>query len=495
MHFVRLKGLSKTTLIALSLVSSVAGCSSADTAPNSITDKGLTNAPLPSGDDPSGASDAPNTNPPPASDAPPGSESSPPSTPPESTPPSDTPSTPPGDTPSTPPSDTPSDPPVTPPPVTPPPTDPPVTPPPVTPPSDPPVTPRITRLRGTNLVGMEGRYDYDQTNGPVADRDYAVHSNQIVDYLASKRIDSIRFLFSWEGMQSKLGGPIPAASSGNYKAYFDNYKRIVDYATSKGMTVIIEPWQASSSSGAGGARWRGNLVGGSTVTSAHFADFWSKMATIYANNPRVAIGLVNEPNNMSTMSWFGIAQDAVNAIRKAGFTGEIYVPGNGWTGAGSWNDSWYDTGSPKRSNAYGWMNARGAGKPLLDPLGKMTVEVHTYADSDAGGSSTEVLSTTTTRLRVKVVTDWAKANSLKVWVGEVGMYASASNASGNWRDFVSYLDSSSDTLIGFAWWACGKPGWWNDVGASGGGHFSITPTNNYASDTVNMTMIAGAFGN
>ena len=48
-------------------------------------------------------------------------------------------------------------------------------------------------------------------------------------------------------------------------------------------------------------------------------------------------------------------------------------------------------------------------------------------------------------------------------------------------------------VSGFAWWGCGKPGWWNDVGASGGGHFSITPTNNYASDTVNMTMIEGAF--
>ena len=28
-------------------------------------------------------------------------------------------------------------------------------------------------------------------------------------------------------------GPIPAAGSGNYKAYFDDYKRIVDYAGEK----------------------------------------------------------------------------------------------------------------------------------------------------------------------------------------------------------------------------------------------------------------------
>ena len=63
-------------------------------------------------------------------------------------------------------------------------------------------------------------------------------------------------------MQSTLYGPIPATNSGNYKAYFDNYKRIVDYATNvQGMHVIVEPWQANSLGGAGGAMYRGVLVG------------------------------------------------------------------------------------------------------------------------------------------------------------------------------------------------------------------------------------------
>jgi endoglucanase len=340
---------------------------------------------------------------------------------------------------------------------------------------------------------MEGGYNFNQTNGPVADSDYAVHSNQIVDYLAAKNVNVIRFLFSWERMQSTLGGPVPASSTGNYKAYYDNYKRIVDYATSKGITVVMEPWQAGSSGDTGGPTWRGNLVGGANVTSAHFADFWAKMAANFASNPHVSIGLVNEPNRMSTMTWFGIAQDAVTAIRNAGFTGDIYVPGNGWTGAGSWTDSSVDSASTKRSNAYGWLNARGPGLPLLDPLGKSIVEVHTYADPNAGGGTTEVSSSTTSRARVKVVTDWARTNGLKVWVGEIGMYASAANATANWNDFVSYLGSNSDTLVGFAWWGCGKPGWWDDVAANGGGHFSITPTNNYTTDTVNMNMIEGSF--
>lgn len=349
-------------------------------------------------------------------------------------------------------------------------------------------------LRGTNLVGMEGGYGFDAAAGPIPNTDYAVHSNSIVDYLASRQINVIRLLFSWERMQSTLNGPIPAATTGNYKAYFDDFKRVVDYATNaKGMTVIMEPWQSGSNGDTGGPTWRGNRVGGGVVTSAHFADFWSKMAATFASNPRASIGLVNEPNSMSTMTWFGAAQAAVTAIRASGFGGEILVPGNGWTGAGDWTSAGYDTASPQRSNAYGWLNARGVGQPLLDPLGKLVVGVHSYADTNAGGGSTQVASTTISRERVKVTVDWARANGLKVFVGEIGMYAGAANASANWASFVSYLDANADTLTGFAWWGCGKPGWWDDVAASGGGHFSITPTGNYAGDTVNMTMIKSAF--
>lgn len=374
------------------------------------------------------------------------------------------------------------------------PTDPPTTTPPAaTPPAATPPAP--PRLRGSNLVGMEGGYGFDAATGPAPDVDYAVHSTQTIDYLATKKVNVLRFLFSWERMQSTLGGPIPAASSGNYKAYFDDYKRIVDYATTtKGMTVIIEPWQANPSGGAGGPRWRGDLVGGSVVTSAHFADFWAKMAAVYANNPRVAIGLVNEPNGMSTMTWFAAAQDAITAIRGAGFRGDIHVPGNGWTGAGSWADASYDTASPQRSNAYGWLNARGPGLPLLDPSGKLVVSVHNYADADASGSSTTVVSPTITRTRITGVVDWARANALRVFVGEIGMYAAATNANEDWTDFVGYLDANTDTLVGFAWWACGKPGWWSDVAASGGGHFAITPPSGSTTDTINMTMIQAAFG-
>jgi endoglucanase len=353
-----------------------------------------------------------------------------------------------------------------------------------------------SRLRGTNLVGMEMAYFFfDQASGPVADTNYPTYDTRDIDYFASKHVGAFRFLFSWEGMQSTLNGPIPAAANGNYKIYFDNYKRVVDYATGMGIQVIVQPWQSDAGGGAGGARWRGDLVGSLAVPTSAFADFWSKMATVFKDNPLVSYGLVNEPNNMSTMSWFMSAQAAITAIRAAGSTQRIYVPGNGYTAASSWTQNFYDAAATKRANAYGWLNANGVGQPLLDPASNIVAEVHCYLDPDAAGSSTDVVSTTIARERLAVAVDEAAAHGYKVYLGEIGMYAGNPVAAAAWADFIDYVDTHSATLVGYTWWAGGMPGWWDDVGANGGGHFAITPTdgNNFTGDTVNMQMIQNDF--
>ena len=353
-------------------------------------------------------------------------------------------------------------------------------------------------LRGTNVVGMEMNYaDFSQATGPVAGTNYPVHDTRLIDYLASKNIAVIRFLFSWEGMQSTLNGPVPASASGGYKAYFDNYKRIVDYATNvKGMRVIVEPWQANSGGGAGGAMWRGNLVGSGAVPTAAFADFWGKMAGVFAANPLVSFGLVNEPNNQSTMQWWSAAQAAISAIRGAGATQRIYVPGNGYSAASSWIDNFYDTAATKRSNAYGWLNANGPGVPINDPQNDLVAEVHVYVDPDESGSSTTISSTTAARDHIAITVNEAAAHGYKVFIGEIGWYAAAPGATAAWADFVAYFGSADPAVLtGYAWWAAGAPGWWDDVAANGGGHFSITPTNGatFTGDTVNMTLIQGNF--
>lgn len=353
-------------------------------------------------------------------------------------------------------------------------------------------------FRGTNVVGMEMAYfNFNQANGPVGDTDYPVYDTRVIDYFAAKRITTIRFLFTWEAMQATLNGPIPATSTGNYKAYFDNFKRVVDYATgSKGMRVIIEPWQSDSGGGAGGARWRGDLVGSAQVPIAAFADFWGKLAALFKDNPRVRFGLVNEPNGMSTMTWFAAAQAAITAIRTAGATQRIYVPGNGYTAASGWTANYYDTAVPAHSNAYGWLNANGIGQPLIDPAGNIAAEVHTYLDSSQGGLTDEITSVTAARDQIAVALNEAAAHGYKIYLGEIGIYAGASGAgftaADAWADFINYFNANQVTFDGFTWWAGGMPDWWNDVHAA---HFSISPTDgvNYTGDSVNMQMIQADF--
>jgi endoglucanase len=356
-------------------------------------------------------------------------------------------------------------------------------------------------LRGINLVGMEGGYgggvagsDWDRAVGPIAGHDYPAFAPELLNYYRDTGIGVLRLLISWERLQAELGGPLPAAGAG-YAAYFADLQRVVGHATGSGITVIVEPWQANAQGGAGGVAWRGQVVGSPGVEAAAFADFWSKLAAVFADNPLVHYGLINEPHDMSTTFWWTTAQACVTSIRSAGATTTIHVPGNGYTAAASWTSDWYDTALPRRSNAHGWLNANGEGIPLSDPLARSVAEVHVYLDADGSGSTTEIATSTVARDRVAVALTEATAHGYRVFVGEIGCYAGNPLAPAAWRDFVSYVDASAASCAGYAWWAGGNPGWWDDAGANGGGHFSVTPqlAGGAFAATVNMAMIAADF--
>ena len=371
-----------------------------------------------------------------------------------------------------------------------------------------------TQFRGTTITGMESGFNLAgtqhvclQPGGPVAGTDYPVQDTRLIDYFASKNISMLRPLFAWECMQPVLNGSIPGAGA-NYQAYFNAYKMMVDYATdTKGIGIIIEPWEANSNNEIGGAMWNGNLVGSAQVPRAAFADFWNRMATIFKDNPRVSYGLMSEPNHMSTSSWFASAQAAITAIRATGSTQRIYVPGNAYTGASTWTTANAYSGDAS-SNADGWLNANGAGMPLSDPLNNIAVEVHTYVDCSQGGLDDGITSNTAARDQLDVTVQWARPLGLPVYLGEIGMYAGndpilipeydadcpapTGTPVAAWADFINYADANADTLAGFTWWAGGYPDWWDDVHAA---HFSITPTNaaTFTGDSIEMTLIQDSF--
>ncbi len=296
-------------------------------------------------------------------------------------------------------------------------------------PSNPPplvVTATPVPYRGVNLSGAEfgaalpGRESYD----------YAWPTMSEVDYYLSKGMNTFRVSFMWERVQPTAKGELAAA----YTAKLD---AIVAYATSKHAAVLLNPQNF--------ARYYGVTVGSPQVPSAVFADFWRRLALRYQSNPRVMFGLVNEPHDIATEQWVDAANAAIAAIRATGAKNTVLVPGNAWTGAHSWSESWYGT-----SNAVAMLK-------VVDPGNNMLFEAHQYLDATSGGQNGSCMSTTIGRERLAPFIGWLRANGRKGFLGEL---AGGNNPTCNAAitDMLVAIDEASDVLQGWLWWGGGP--WW-----------------------------------
>jgi endoglucanase len=299
-------------------------------------------------------------------------------------------------------------------------------------------------LRGTNLSGAEfgagslpGQYDKDFT--------YPTRSE--VDYFLATGMTMFRIPFQWERLQPTANGNLDATELGRLDA-------LVSYATGKGATVLLDPHNY--------ARYYGQVVGAG-VGDDVFANFWGEVGAHYKGNPLVAFGLMNEPHDLPTEQWAGAANAAIAAIRTAGATNLILVPGNAWTGAHSWTES-----------SYGTPNAQ-ALLAIRDPGNNYAFEVHQYLDGDFSGTNPGCNSRTAGADAMRAFTDWLRANGKRGFLGEFGggandtCYAAVDG-------LLQYLEANSDVYLGWAWWAAGP--WWGNYFLSiepNGGAASMLP--------------------
>lgn len=303
--------------------------------------------------------------------------------------------------------------------------------------------------RGVNLAGGE----FGSAIPGIEGRDYQWPTTDEVDYYLAKGMNTFRIGFKWERLQSKAYGEL-------VPAYVAKLDALVDYATSKGATVILNPHNF--------ARYYGTLVGSTSVPNAAFADLWTKIAIRHANDSHVIFNLVNEPNNMLTEQWVGAANAAIAGIRKAGAKNEIIVPGNAWTGAHSWNEDYYGT-----PNAVAMLD-------IVDPIDNVIFEVHQYLDATSGGTSPVCVSKTIGRERLQPFVNWLRQHGKKGFVGE---FAGGDNELCNAavKDMLESMMESSDVLVGWLWWAAG-PAW------TKGYPFSLDPVN--GKDMPQMSLLA-----
>ena len=291
-------------------------------------------------------------------------------------------------------------------------------------------------FRGVSLAGAEfGDHNLPGNFGS----DYIYPNAGEVDYFMSRGMNSFRLPFRWERLQRSLGGNLNNAELGRMREF-------VDYTTSQGGHVILDPHNF--------ARYDGNLIGSSAVPDSQFANFWTRVANEFKDNPNVVFGLVNEPNTMPTEQWLSSANAAIAAIRDTGATNLIMVPGNAWSGAHSWEQDWYGT-----PNAQVMLN-------VVDPLNNYAFEVHQYLDGDSSGTSDEVVHQGIGRDRLVDFTNWLKDNNLRGYLGEFAVPNASIGDGGNQigdeaiTRMLNYLESNDDVWMGWNWWAAGP--WWGD---------------------------------
>lgn len=282
--------------------------------------------------------------------------------------------------------------------------------------------------RGVNLAGAEFGTQFPGTFGI----DYIYPNVSSVDYFKNKGMNTVRLPFAWERLQPSLNQAFDSAE-------LDRLTGFVDSVTATGITVVLDPHNY--------ARHNKQVIGSDAVPHSAFANLWTRLATQFKNNPRVVFGLMNEPRDMPTEQWLQAANAALAAIRATGATNVVSVPGNGYTGAFTWNNNWY--GTPNGTVM----------KNVVDPGDNMVFEVHQYFDADASGTTPNCESPTIGAERLADFTHWLRANGKRGYLGEV---AGANNATCNQAvaSALQHLQNNSDVWVGWTWWAAGP--WWGN---------------------------------
>ncbi|MEG3153851.1 cellulase family glycosylhydrolase [Sphingomonas sp. RB1R13] len=276
---------------------------------------------------------------------------------------------------------------------------------------------------GINLSGAEFG------SGTNYGSDYHYPGLDELSYYAARGVTSIRLPFTWERMQPALGGDLSSSELGYMKTLISN-------AQSLGISVIVDLHNYG--------RYGGNTIGSSAVSYQQFADFWGKLASALKGLPGLAgYDIMNEPHDMSsTTAWPTAAQAAVDAIRKVDMTTTVYVEGDNWSGASTWQQ--YN-----------------AGLNVYDPAHKLIYEAHQYFDRNnsgvySGGYDSEGAYANMGADRLQPFADWLKAHNAQGFIGEFGVPSNDARWLTVLDGFVKAMNANG--ISGTAW---GGGFWWN----------------------------------
>ena len=315
------------------------------------------------------------------------------------------------------------------------------------------------QLRGMNIP--TGALTY-QSLPAVSGSNYLFPDSADITYLQGKGCNFIRLQFCWEALQPTLGGSIS-------NSYTTDLQTAVNLIIGAGMYCMIEPRQVDSGYNVG-AFYNGTAVGTSPVTYAQYANLFTRLATLFTS-PLVIFGLMDEPANLSTSTWWGsgnAAQSAITAIRAVSTTQMIMVPGLGYTSASTWTDGTLYGGT---ANSVSYLALLANLTTAAVSTANLVVSLHSYFDTDQSGTTPVITSATIGVDNLTAAAAWAQANGVLLHITEFGAdinstgYSPSTVLSG----MYTYMNNNPAIFLGGAWWNYTSVGFYpNYIGTTSG---------------------------
>ncbi|THW56644.1 cellulase-domain-containing protein [Aureobasidium pullulans] len=252
---------------------------------------------------------------------------------------------------------------------------------------------------------------------------------QMQHFVQKQGLNTFRLPVAWQYLvNAKLGGELDSIN-------FAKYDKLVQSCLQVAELCIISIHNYG--------RWNGSVIGQSSgvVTNADFNSLWSQLATKYANEPKVAFGLMNEPHKLCITDWAETIQDAVTTIRKTGATQNlILLPGINHSSAGAFL---YDGSATELSTV---VNLDKSTKNLI-------FDVHIYLDKDGTGKHSEC--TTSNALVFTHLATWLRKEGRQAFLSETGG-GNTNSCVKYMREQLQVLMNNSDVYLGWTGWAAGK---------------------------------------
>jgi endoglucanase len=262
-------------------------------------------------------------------------------------------------------------------------------------------------------------------HGPKAGTNYAIPNPS---YYLRHDVLLIRLPFQIVRMQPQPQSPLDAA-------FVQKMRAIVRLDEDHGAVTVIDPHGYGFFDIDGRP---GDLLTDPAAAS-DYVDLMRRIAAVFAHDD-VAIGLMNEPHTGSDLAYSAIWNQAIAAIRGAGFLRTILVPHAHWSNAADISPQHPFTGH------------------IVDPLHNWALEVHLYLDPDGTGTYRQpVTNVSIGRERLSGAIAWSRRSGIKLFVGETGAPPDPMGMAAL-HVVLNEVAAAPDAIWGIALWGAGA--WW-----------------------------------